>query len=341
MKVLFVSWAEYCSRSDNIARELGGSSHMVYWGWLGSNVATVWLKYLGQTVATLGLLLGERPDVVFVMAPPVFAVLPVYIYSLLARVPFVIDAHTAAFLHPRWAHLQWLQRFLCQRAATTIVTNEHLAQLVRSCGANATIVRDVPVKFVAGEDFTVDGVFNVGVVCSFNDDEPVEEVFRAAGELKDVHFYVTGNPKYLKLSLKSRIPDNVQLTGFIPEAAYGSLLARVDAVITLTTRNHTMLRGAYESVYQGTPVIVSDWPLLREAFDAGAIHIDNSSQQLVAAIREMRANLNRYRTEVNRLRAQKYTEWDKIRQSILMHVMKDPERVKSALDALSRYEGHS
>jgi glycosyltransferase involved in cell wall biosynthesis len=341
MKILFVSWAEYCSRSDNIARELGGSSHMVYWGWLGSNIVTVWLKYLGQMAATLALLFGQRPHVVFVMAPPVFAVLAVYIYSILARVPFVIDAHTAAFLHPRWTHLQWLQRFLCRRAATTIVTNEHLAQIVRSCGANATIVRDVPVKFVAGEEFEIDGAFNVGVVCSFNDDEPVEEIFRAAADLEDVHFYITGNPKYLSSSLRSAIPGNVTLTGFISDAAYGSLLTRVDVVITLTTRNHTMLRGAYEAVYQGTPVIVSDWPLLREAFDEGAIQVDNSPEQLVAAIREMQANLNRYRAEVIWLRERKYAEWGKIRQGILIHVMKDPERVKSSLDALSRYEGRS
>jgi glycosyltransferase involved in cell wall biosynthesis len=202
-------------------------------------------------------------------------------------------------------------------------------------------VRDVPVKFVAGEEFEIGGAFNVGVVCSFNDDEPVEEVFRAAADLEDAHFYITGNPKYLSLSLRSAIPGNVTLTGFISDAAYGSLLTRVDVVITLTTRNHTMLRGAYEAVYQGTPVIVSDWPLLREAFDEGAIQVDNSPEQLVAAVREMQASLNRYRAEVIRLRERKYAQWRKVRQSILTHVMKDPERVKSALDALSRYEGRS
>lgn len=340
MKILFVSWAEYCSRSDNIARELGGSSHMVYWGLLGSNIVTVWLKYLGQTAATLALLFGRRPHVIFVMAPPVFAVLAVYIYSALARVPYVIDAHTSAFLHPRWTRLQWLQRFLCGRAATTIVTNEHLAQVVRSNGAHATIVRDVPVKYKTGEEFETDGAFNVGVVCSFNDDEPVGDIFRAARELKDVRFYITGNPKYLSPSLRSAMPGNATLTGFISDEAYGSLLTRVDAVITLTSRNHTMLRGAYEAVYQATPVIVSDWPLLRQAFDEGAIHVDNSPEQLVAAIREMQANLSRYRAEVIRLRERKYAEWTKTRQGILIHLMKDPERVKSAVAALNRHEGH-
>jgi hypothetical protein len=102
-----------------------------------------------------------------------------------------------------------------------------------------------------------------------------------------------------------------------------------------------MLRGGYEAVYQATPVIVSDWPLLRQAFDEGAIHVDNSAEQLVAAIREMRTNLSRYKAGVIRLRERKYAQWAKTRQGILNHLMTDLERIKSANDALNRYESRS
>lgn len=300
---------------------------MVYWGWLGSNVFTILLKYLGQSASTLALLLAKRPDAIFVMAPPVLAALVVYFYSLVARVPFVIDAHTAAFLHPRWSRLQWLQRFLCRRAVTTIVTNEHLAQLVRSSGSHSTIVRDVPVTFPRGSEFKPEGDFTVGVVCSFNDDEPIAEILRAAAELQDVRFYMTGNPRYLDPALHAALPCNVTLTGFLPEATYGSLLSQVDVVMTLTTRDHTMLRGAYEAVYQSTPVIVSNWPLLREAFDQGAIHVDNSAAQLVLAVRQIRVNLGAYREAVRQLRRRKYDEWSRSRRAI-------HDRVKS-------YHGHT
>ena len=319
-KVTFVSWAEYCSRSDAIARELGGCSHMIYWSRLGSNPATVWLKYIGQTVRTLGLLFDHRPDVVFVMAPPVFAAVPVYLYGALTRTPFIIDAHTAAFLHPRWTRFQWLQSFFARRAAATIVTNEYLARGIRSAGACSIIVRDVPVRFDAGEEFKVDEAFTVGVVCSFNDDEPIEEVLAAAAALPDVRFYITGNPRYLESSLRKGLPPNATLTGFLSDSAYGSLLARVNVVMTLTRRDHTMLRGAYEAVYQGTPVIVSNWELLRNAFDEGAIHVDNSADQIVAAVCEMRVNIGRYRVEVMRLRERKYSEWRDVRRAILTYV---------------------
>ena len=37
MTITYISWAANCSRSDHTARELGGVSHMVYLGWLGSH----------------------------------------------------------------------------------------------------------------------------------------------------------------------------------------------------------------------------------------------------------------------------------------------------------------
>ena len=40
--------------------------------------------------------------------------------------------------------------------------------------------------------------------------------------------------------------------------------------MALTTEDHTMLRGAYEAIYQGTPIIVSNSALLRVAFNEGA-----------------------------------------------------------------------
>ena len=67
MKITFISWAPYCSRSDHIARELGGSSHMVYLSRFGSHPATVAFKYAGQLLRTLEILRAERPEAVFVM----------------------------------------------------------------------------------------------------------------------------------------------------------------------------------------------------------------------------------------------------------------------------------
>ena len=311
VKITFISWAEYCSRSDNIARELSGSSHMVYCGSLGSNIFTVWLKYIVQFFKTQHVLFTNRPKVVFVMTPPVFAVLSIYFYSFLRNISYIIDAHTAAFLLPRWKYLQWLQRFLCRRAITTIVTNEYLAAHIESGGGHATIIRDVPVIYDITEQFSTNDTFSIAVVCSFNYDEPIEEIFEAARQLSDIQFYMTGNPKDLASYLTSIVPENVMLTGFLSNSAYMSLLTKADAVMTLTTRDHTMLRGAYEAVYQGTPVIISNWQLLRNAFHQGAIHTDNSSAEIVRAVRDMQIHHDLYKADVLKLREKKYEEWEK------------------------------
>src|SRR5688500_2350759 len=90
---VYISWAASCSRSDHTARELGGRSYMVYAKSLGSRASTVWLKYALQTAQTFNILFRERPSAVFVMVPPIIAALPVYLYCLLTRRPYVVDAH--------------------------------------------------------------------------------------------------------------------------------------------------------------------------------------------------------------------------------------------------------
>jgi glycosyltransferase involved in cell wall biosynthesis len=145
----------------------------------------------------------------------------------------------------------------------------------------------------------------VAVVCSFNYDEPLPAIIEAARLVPDVHFCVTGNPKHLAADLKARMPANMRLTGFLSTEAYGALVRGADVVLTLTTRDHTMLRGAYEAIYQGTPVIVSNWQLLRTAFPEGALHVDNTAEQIAAAIRRAQTGTAALRAGAARLRARK------------------------------------
>jgi glycosyltransferase involved in cell wall biosynthesis len=316
-RVTYISWAESCSRSDHTARELGGRSHMIYLPQFGSRASTILFKYLGQWAKTAKVLREEQPDAVFVMSPPVFAALPAFLYAWRHGKGVVLDAHTAAFLHPRWRRLQWLQRALCRRARTTLVHNEHLFEVVQAMGAHATLVPDVPIVYERVERFDKPDAFSVAVVCSFNYDEPVAEILEAARMLPDVRFFMTGNPKHLAPELARALPPNVTLTGFISVQAYGGLLSGADAVMSLTTRDHTMLRGAYEAIYQGTPVVVSDWPLLRRFFDAGAAHADNSALGIAEAIQAIQRQPDDYRRGAAALRERKRQQWEATRRAIV------------------------
>ncbi|HUE86422.1 MAG TPA: glycosyltransferase [Vicinamibacterales bacterium] len=316
MTITYISWAANCSRSDHTARELGGVSHMVYWPSLGSRPLTVWLKYLGQAARTWRILTAERPAAAFVMTPPLFAPLVAWAFCMTHRCSLVIDAHTAAFLDPRWRYLQWLQFWLCRRAVTTIVHNEHLKTLVERHGGHATLVSDIPARFVQVEPYPLPRGVNIAVVSSFNSDEPVANILDAARKLPDVQFHVTGDPAFLEQAHKNTLPVNVRLTGFLSTGQYASLITDADAVMTLTTRDHTMLRGAWEAVYQGTPVVISDWSILRESFDAGAVHVDNTVQGIVTGIERLRRDLPRYRAEVLQLRERKERRWADVREAL-------------------------
>ncbi len=316
-RILYVSWAPDCSRSDHTARELGANSHMVYAAALGSRPATILLKYLVQWWRTSRLLARERPDVVFVMSPPIIAALPAWWYALRRGKQFVLDAHTCAFVLPRWRLFQGLQRALMRRAATTLVTNEHIANLVRSARAHATLVPDVPIIFERTEVWARTAQFCVAVVCSHTSDEPIAEVLEAARQLPDVAFYVTGDTQALESSMVDKCSENVMFTGYLSVAAYGGLIGSVDTVLDLTTLDHTMLRGAFEAIYQGVPVVISDWPLLRAEFPIGAIHVHNTAPAIAAAVRAMRADVDRFKAEAKQLRVAKLTRWPSIKTAIL------------------------
>jgi glycosyltransferase involved in cell wall biosynthesis len=327
-RVTYISWAPHCSRSDATARELGGTSHMVYWAWLGSHPATIALKYLGQTFATWRVLLRERADVVFVMTPPPIAILAVYAYCALHGVPYVVDAHTGVFVTRRWRRFQRLQFWLCRRALSTIVTNEHIAELVRSQGATATVVADVPIHYeTEGEASPEDGPFIVAFATSFDRDEPIAEMVEAARRLPQVSFFMTGDSATGAQRLPADLPRNLTLTGFLEPGAYGGLLRRAGVVVALTTDDHTMQRGAYEAIYQATPVIVSNTAVLRSAFDEGAQHVDNSPDAIVKAVLRVREDRATFRAGAARLRDQKLRQWQHVKETLLGLIARRPRGV--------------
>jgi glycosyltransferase involved in cell wall biosynthesis len=143
----------------------------------------------------------------------------------------------------------------------------------------------------------------------------------AAALVSDVHFHITGSAK--KLAAHT-LPPNVTSTGFLSVDAYGSLLRHANAVLVLTTRDHTMLRGAWEAIYQGTPVIVSDWPILREAFDEGAAHTDNTAAAIAAAVARLRDSYAEYRAGAQRLKLRKQRRWSATRGLLLQRLALDP-----------------
>jgi glycosyltransferase involved in cell wall biosynthesis len=310
--MVFVSWAEDCSRSDSIAAHLGGRSEKIYAKFWGSQYSTVLFKYATQALQTLQVLRKNKARIIIVMTPPVVACFPVWLYARVTRSIYAIDAHTGALLDPRWKRLLRLHRFFSRHAATTLVTNTHLAEIVRSWGASATVVPDVPVLFPAPAELAVSRAqYNMTFVSSFTWDEPLDVFLEAAKSLPEVHFYVTGKVPEDRQTTLRNCSANVTFTGFLPRSKFAGLIRKSDAIISLTTLDHTMQRAAYEAIYLGKPVITSRFPLLEREFDRGTVHVENSVESIINGVRAMCSNLSTYTAGAGVLKQQKLQRWKK------------------------------
>jgi glycosyltransferase involved in cell wall biosynthesis len=317
---VFVVWSPHYkgTRSAWLAAELGIPAPQYFAPTARRGLGAALLKYPRQFVSTLATLGRERPRVVFVQSPPSFAAWTAALYAAIARGALVIDAHSDAFERGIWTRPRWLNAMVARRAATTIVTNDHWAERVVAMGGRAVAIPAVPTALEVGEAPDLEG-FSIVFVTTWATDEPIDAVLEAARQCPEATLYLTGRPRGVLVD-GDRLPGNVRLTGFLPEAAYNALLANADAVMCLTTRDHTMQNGAAEALYLGTPIITSDWQVLREYFPRGTIHVDNSPDQIAAAVRRMAAEGDRYRAEIRALRDERRERWARDRTTILSSI---------------------
>lgn len=308
---LFLVWGppSHGPRSQVFARELGIQElHFVY-STMRRGLLSAFVKYPPQAVKTLLLLFSKKPKLVIVQSPPSFAVFFVYLYCAMTGGKYIVDAHSAAFSRV-WIRPLWLTKHLARKAMTTIVTNQYFHQMIQSWGANSFVLHDIPTIFPRSLDpYSVIGEFNVVVINTFSPDEPLKEILSAAALVPDVQFYITGRIRNAPVGVIERATSNVIFTDFLPNDTYYSLLNSVQAVMCLTTRDHTMQRGACEALWMGKPIVTSDWKLLHEYFREGTVHVKNSADDIVNGIQEMKANHRNYEKGIVTLQSDRRQEW--------------------------------
>lgn len=305
LKIVYISWFDFSTRSDGIAYHLGANSYHFRDLKRLTHVFAL-IKYIVASFKTLMVLHKEKPDVIFVENPPIFAVLFVWLCCKLYGNHYVVDTHSATFTSKRWSAFLWLYRFLARQALTNILHNEPLAQFVKNWGAPAMVLEDAP-QLHTDRKYLFRRGFNVVVVCTYHGDEPINEVIEAASRLQNVNFYITGNIKDAPKNIKRIVPNNVILTDYLPQEDYIALLMGCDVVICLTANDNTMQCGAHEALELGRPIITSNWPVLKEYFSKGTIYVDNTAPSLVKAIEKMEVKHNHYLDEIKILKEEHRT----------------------------------
>jgi glycosyltransferase involved in cell wall biosynthesis len=249
----------------------------------------------------------QRPRMVIVQSPPSFAVLFVALYCKLTNSRYIIDAHSDAFQRSIWTRPQWLYDRITRAAALTLVTDNFFRTMIEQKGGRARVLRD-PVVSIPLSPIQHAEQFSVTVVNTFARDEPLEAVLEAAASLPEVHFSITGKRSRGNPDLLRRAPSNVIFTDFLPNEDYFRLLRSSHAVMSLTTRDHTLQCGACEALSLERPIITSDWPLLRDYFCGGTVHVDNTPTGIRQGIENLRQEYSRYEAEVAELRQMRREE---------------------------------
>jgi hypothetical protein len=300
----------YDGRSALLARHLNAAVHFVSFGQRGKVIQAPF-RYLIQAIRTWSVLYREKPNIIFVQAPPIFSVMIVFLYARLFGSKYVIDTHSSSFLSRIWGMFLGVHRFLSRRALTTIVPNEELGKIVRSWGCHTSVLGFTPGIYPPGEPFQRGEEFCIAVISSFDPDEPIEVVLEAAHHFPDITFYVTGNFSHIDPQLEASRSDNCKLTGYLPFDCYIGLLRGVDAVMDLTNWDHTLLLGAYEAVELEKPLITSDWPILRQYFSSGTVHVPNTVEGICSGVQRVQDEHQKLSSGIVQLREELHAEWNR------------------------------
>jgi glycosyltransferase involved in cell wall biosynthesis len=323
---LFIVWGAFqgSRRSEQIAKIFNFDIEYVYFT-TRQGLLYAPFKYAYQAIAMLMLLARRRPDIVFIQNPPTFAPLFVYLYSLMFGAQFIIDTHTGALIYPQWQWTLPLQRFLSRRALTTILTNDYLARQVKGWGANAFVLEDPPMVIEISKSMSLEGdTFKVVMISVAYPDEPVAEVVKVARNLPDIDFYITGDFSISNhfQNVVANAPTNVHFIGFLKED-YFALLEAVDVVVCLTTDDHTFQSGANEALWLGKPLITSNWPVLREYFNQGTIHVENTVEAIQQGLLEMQKNLLDFQAGMLALQEERRHQWNKKAEALLLLIQQN------------------
>lgn len=282
------------------------------------------IRYLVALFKTGITFIKERPSLIFAQNPSLLLALFSVNYGKTFGIPVIIDSHNAG-LFPSDGRNRWLNKialYIVKKASLTLVTNNGLKNYVDRIGGTAFVLPDPLPRFDASiqdRPMVLQGRRNILFICSYASDEPYLEVLKAAKELKEgIVIYMTGNSK----GELGSVPENVILTGFLPEDEYIRLLHAVDVVIDLTTREDCLVCGAYEAVAAEKPQILSDTKALREYFYKGALYVDNTSDGLVEKINDSISQLERLGKETKELKKERL-EWWLNRKLLLEKVFND------------------
>jgi hypothetical protein len=271
---------------------------------------------------TVKILRKEKAKIVFVQCPSIFLATFLILIRPYFRYILVVDQHNETIkpfnYHYGWYHA--LCRFIIRKSDLNIVTNKILKNYVELNGGRGVVLHDKIPCFIHGSKRELGPGKHIVFICTYSPDEPFDEVFKAAALLSKEHvFHVTGNSK--KISGKySSLPANINITGFLSEDDFLSLLLSCDAIIDLTYMDDCLVCGAYEAVGVGKPMVLTDTEMLKIVFNKGAVYCQNNSNSIRDAVIELFSKKDLLQVEVDKLKNEMIDTWIQQKEGLIEKV---------------------
>jgi glycosyltransferase involved in cell wall biosynthesis len=307
---VFMTWVPSSSRTQLLSHAFNAQPYYINYFTKKTLCSTV-SRYFVAAFHTLFALCRSRPRFVFVMNQPVFLPIIVYCYAKLTQSHYVLDSHSGLFNKRVWRTFIPIMKRIYKCASLNIAHNDHDAERYRAWGVKTAVLGTEIYPYEGYEKGHLETKNNVVVIGSFSTDEPTSEILAAAAELENVHFYFTGSKKTAEKRIGTRgITSNVTLTGFLPRNEFIGLVKAADVALVLVTTGNTMQMGAWEAMSCGTPLILSDWDLLRSTFPKGAVFVKNTKESIQEGIAFFFENQETLKKEIVQLKMEKQPLWD-------------------------------
>lgn len=287
----YIVWNPFQRRAQSLAYSLDQDIHYFHYKWEEKGKLFKAISYLFKFIGTLYVLFRDRPRYVIIQLAPTPLLYAAAIYSFITGNHYISDCHNTMIYDSHW--IKWpFAKALLKGSHILLVHNDDVREQADKLGLSSQIMRDpLPIINVSGE-VTEIAQINITqddyliVPCSMAEDEPVAELFEAAGNI-DIPVVFTWYANKLPDNLRALAPDNIIFTGFLDEGLFNALYTNATAAVVLTTREGTQPSGASEAIALGVPLVVSDIKTTRRLYVDAPVYVDNSAKSIADGIKHV------------------------------------------------------
>jgi hypothetical protein len=299
-KTLFLCWAPFGDRADELAEVIGAERASITLLYGPRYFAPI--RYLALFFRTLFLLAQKRPHVVYAQNPPVFCPLTCLLYCRLAGARLVIDHHsiwsvkTLGGRSPLSRGIAFLERIVSRAAAANTAPHGLWGRmLVKMDARDVLVYHDYVRKNEMWPDEALKRKMAEGplLAISSHGGHPLErleiEVAAVGREREDgVSLVVSGPKEKLERRFAAlALPPNVKYAGFLEREVYESLKASADFAINITDEPYTLSHVLFEFAASSLPTISSKELVVEELFGDSLLYADSSVEDVADKVRQL------------------------------------------------------